>query len=180
MRPFARRSRSPAGWISLSGSEQPSTHRLGAGCRRGARLSGRAAVRPFRRLSLTPMSEAVGAESRLLLNPRRRMERVSPEGKCDEACQQQKAAADRDQEMRERHLGTSQLRSFMRREMHRNLAIKCTSKIDLPRRPPPDSPKGGWHCALPTLRFQGGRQATRLLPPIVRFVTPLNCHEDNR
>ncbi|WP_194472205.1 hypothetical protein [Bradyrhizobium sp. CCBAU 51753] len=50
------------------------------------------------------MSEAVGARFRLLLNARRRMECVSPKGKCDEASQQQKAATDRDQEMRERHL----------------------------------------------------------------------------
>ncbi|MCC8974638.1 hypothetical protein [Bradyrhizobium brasilense] len=56
------------------------------------------------------------------------MERVSPKGKCDEASEQQKAATGRDQDMRERHLGTSQLKGFMRSDMRRNLAIKSTSK----------------------------------------------------
>jgi hypothetical protein len=60
------------------------------------------------------------------------MERVSPEGKCDEAGEQQKAATGRDQEMRERHLGTSQLKGFMRSDMRRNLAIKSTSKLICP------------------------------------------------
>ncbi|MCC8953487.1 hypothetical protein H8B02_08470 [Bradyrhizobium sp. Pear77] len=78
------------------------------------------------------MSEAVGTKSRLLLNPRRRMECVSPKGKCDEACQQQKAATDRDQNMRVRHLGTSQLRSIMRRDMRRNLAIDALQKLICP------------------------------------------------
>ncbi|WP_159450494.1 hypothetical protein [Bradyrhizobium mercantei] len=50
------------------------------------------------------MDEAVGIQSRRLLNPRRRMQRVSPKGKGDEASQQQTAATGRDQKMRERHL----------------------------------------------------------------------------
>ncbi|MGY3694628.1 hypothetical protein ACVIGA_004708 [Bradyrhizobium sp. USDA 3240] len=138
MRPFSKPSPSPAGWISLSGgegwseSEQPSTRRLGVG--RKARCSavrprGGAAIPPT---SLVPTSEAVGAESRRLLNPSRRMECVSPEGKCDEACQQQKAATGREQEMRERHLGNPKLRSILRRDTHRSLAINALHKLICP------------------------------------------------
>ncbi|MCP2214848.1 hypothetical protein [Bradyrhizobium elkanii] len=115
-----------------SGIEQPSTRRLGVGRKArcpAVRPRGGAAIPPA---SLVPKREAVGAESGLLLNPRRRMERVSPEGKCDEASQQQKAATGRDQDMRERHLGTSQLKGFMRSDMRRNLAIKSTSKLICP------------------------------------------------
>ncbi|MEY9322544.1 hypothetical protein ABIF29_009343 [Bradyrhizobium elkanii] len=108
------------------------------------------------------------------------MERVSPKGKCDEASQQQKAATGRDQDMRERHLGTFPIERLHAERYAPQPGNQKHFKIDLPRRPPPDSPKGGWHCALPTLRFQSGRPATRLLPLIVRFVTPLNGHEDNR
>ncbi|MHC2330892.1 hypothetical protein ACVIW0_000181 [Bradyrhizobium sp. USDA 4454] len=73
----------------------------------------------------------------------------------------------------------------MRRDMRRNLAIQCISKLICPagRRRTARKVAGTALCApfdFRQVRFQNGRQSTRLVPLIVRFVTPLNGHEDNR
>jgi hypothetical protein len=111
------------------------------------------------------------------------MERVSPKGECDEAGQQQRNGTDRDQEMREGHLGKSRLISVT------SCGARCTA---------------AWQSnALQELICPAGRRrtarkvaGTALCPPfdfrevvkplgsslplIARFVTPLNCHQDNR